>query len=149
MPIRKFIAVFIIVDIALLIGALLPFGANWVISSQFSYISSIFIMVASFFGFYQKSKTIDAKELDLNEVEKKRGMRFKKIALGNSIFFSIYRVFAYVLFILGFFVLLRYDIFDTVGFFSGIFCATIAVVLIFLVSSYAKTSRPQTLDPES
>lgn len=149
MPVRKFIAVFIITDVVLLAGALLFFSKNGVISSQFSYISSVLIMLASFFSFYRKSKNIDAEEFDLDEVEKKRGMRLRKIVLGNSIFFSMYRVFAYVFFILGFFVLLRHNLFDTVGFFSGVVCSSLAIVFIFLLSSYAKTNTPQTSDQES
>lgn len=130
--VKKAIVVFALFDLLALVFAWFFFGVKGSINAQVGYFGSALIMLASFYGYYQKSKSINKDEFDLDEIEKKGSMKYKKVLLGNSIFFSLYRVFAYAFFIVSFFVLLRRDFFDVYGFILGVAFSSFAVIGFFL-----------------
>lgn len=157
MNIKKILSVFIVIGIVLACFSFMLFDQNGFISSLFSYVSSTLIMFASFFSFYQKSKNTDAElyiedededeefendsesaqtiEIPKEEPEyKKKRFSVKNLVLGGSLFFSLYRLFAYGFFIIGFFVLLRHGYFAITGFISGVIVSTLAVVAVFFLT---------------
>jgi hypothetical protein len=139
--VKKAVAVFALFDIIVVALALLLFGIQGSINAQVAYFGSTLIMLASFYGYYQKSKSINKEEFDLDEVEKKGAMKYKKVLLGNSLFFSLYRLFAYAFFIVSFFVLLRRDYFDVYGFVLGALFSSFAVAGFFVFIKYTTSEQ--------
>jgi len=166
--VKNIVFIFLVIGSVFSVVALFVFQKSALVSAVFAYTSSSLIMFASFYGFYKKSQNIDPmlymdddEENEDEDIKKdgevlredgakdeKKRFSFKNFTLGNSLFFSVYRLFAYGFFILGFFMILRRGFFDVFGFVSGVLVSTLAVTAVFLYA-FIESKRGGCLQIES
>ena len=112
---------FIIIS-CIFIYSFIFFDKNNFINFFFSFLSSLLIILSSFYSYYSFVKS----NLNSNTQENK----FKFFVKSSGLFFSIYKVFAYLLFIICFLYLLHNNIFSLYYYLFGVFFSIIVSIVI-------------------
>jgi len=151
--IKKSIFVFLIIDTFLIIFSLYM-GGVWLINTQGGFISSITVILCSFYGYKKEierkvknfdgtidddreliDKTLDPYGLwEDEEKPKKTKLESIKTSLENTKsfsfgFFSLYRIFGYVILVALCFFLVKKNIFNPVAFLVGLSSTTILILI--------------------
>lgn len=172
----KFLKVFLLLDIFLVLYSLSFQNAIWLLNSQVAFVASVFITLASFFSYkknitnklssfenkenyktleqrdkideiddpydlYSEYEEIPKKELNaekIKEIINEQKKKVKKNSFKNTFnfaggFISIYRIFAYVFLIFGFFALNNNKLFLVFPFLIGLFIVPLGVLISKLI----------------
>ncbi len=161
MEIKKIIFSFLIVDAIFAIFIFLYGGESWFLNSQIAFFSSIGVTISSFYS-YQKmilskmENGLIPKERDIldkiddkyelyDEEDKNREIKEEKrvsktikesigtLKLTSKAFLSIYRILAYLLVILGFFILQKSNIFIILPYLLGLIVVPFVATFSFLI----------------
>lgn len=129
--IKKIIFFYLALDFILIISISF-FGALQLLNSQVAMICSMAILFASFYGYKKsienkiKSDDFEQMQEDEEEIDKKK-LKFSIVGFQGA--FKPYRLLAYLLLILAFFVLLKNNIFEPISFFVGLFIMPLGILL--------------------
>ncbi len=134
-------------------------GEVFAINSAVAYLSTFMVIGLSFYGYYRQAKEqqgevintdydkrfeydkfhgdthdlLDEEEKEVaNKEEENKKFSLANLASGSKIFFSLYRIVAYIILVTALMVLIDKNLFDAWGYLFGVFGSTVAILVIMI-----------------
>ena len=135
MNIKKIFLTSFIINLILIIVFFILEYTDWIINLEFAYFTSGVVIYLSFFSYKSKIReTLQNYEIPKNTKEDEDDIEIDKYKTTISTFVSVYRVFGYILLILGFFYLLKNNFFIHIPYFMGLTILPLAIILSIFTS---------------